>query len=41
MNKLPQLMAAAGESMATKDIQVWFRDPEIQAAADEFGWDGA
>jgi hypothetical protein len=41
MSKLPELMGAAGDALATKDIQVWFRDPEIQAAAAKFGWDGA
>ena len=35
-----KLIALATEALRTKDIQVWFADPEQEALAERFGWSG-
>ncbi|MEK7545997.1 MAG: DUF4012 domain-containing protein [Patescibacteria group bacterium] len=37
---MPKLAAVFGGALAGKDVQVWFRDAEAQAAATDFGWTG-
>lgn len=37
---MPKLASALGGALASKDIQVWFRDEDAQAAAAGFGWTG-
>ena len=37
---MPALASAMGKALASKDVQVWFRDEKAQAAAADFGWTG-
>jgi hypothetical protein len=37
---MPKLAKVFGEALAAKDVQVWFRDEDAQAAAADFGWTG-
>ncbi len=37
---MPKLASAFGDALAKKDVQVWFRDEQAQAAASGFGWTG-